>query len=62
VLPVPVGSPLLGHVKPCSEGAEFVSKKPNIVVIPADDAGCGGLGCYGSPVNRTPRFDLHDMG
>ncbi len=30
---------------------------PNVVIIFADDLGYGDLGCYGSPVVRTPNLD-----
>jgi arylsulfatase A-like enzyme len=33
------------------------TKRPNIVIIYADDLGYGDLGCYGSPVIRTPHVD-----
>ncbi|MFN0169977.1 MAG: sulfatase [Bryobacteraceae bacterium] len=32
-------------------------RKPNIVIVFADDLGYGDLACYGSRVNRTPRLD-----
>jgi arylsulfatase A len=33
------------------------SRKPNIVMIYADDLGYGDLGCYGHPTIRTPNLD-----
>ena len=37
--------------------AERADKKPNFVIIFADDLGYGDLGCYGHPTIRTPNLD-----
>lgn len=34
-----------------------ISKRPNIIILLADDLGYGNLECYGSPNIRTPRID-----
>ena len=41
----------------CAQSEPINSDKPNIIFIYADDLGYGDLGCYGSPVNRTPNLD-----
>lgn len=33
------------------------AKRPNVVLIFADDFGYGDLACYGNKLNRTPNFD-----
>lgn len=37
--------------------ASVIGRTPNIVIIFADDLGYGDLGCYGSPVIRSPHLD-----
>jgi len=36
---------------------EVPGRRPNIVLIVADDLGCGSLGCYGSREVNTPNLD-----
>jgi len=38
-------------------GMAAAAPKSNIVIIFTDDLGYGDLGCYGSPVSRTPHLD-----
>src|SRR5947209_1540800 len=42
---------------PCAAPLHAAPRKPNIVLIVADDLGYGELGCYGQKKIRTPRLD-----
>jgi arylsulfatase A len=41
----------------CAVQTHAAAKRPNIIIILADDLGYGDLGCYGSPGIRTPNLD-----
>lgn len=47
----------LGAVVHAAAGVDDAVRRPNIVLIVADDLGYGDLGCYGSATNRTPHID-----
>ena len=49
------GLELLGAAAAAAAAAP--GKRPNIVLIMADDLGYGSLGCYGSTEIRTPKID-----
>jgi len=38
-------------------GPENSPRRPNLVIIYADDLGSGDLGCYGARAIRTPNLD-----
>ena len=40
-----------------SNRSKWTSRKPNFVIIFADDLGYGDLGCFGHPTIRTPNLD-----
>ncbi|MHC4175596.1 MAG: sulfatase family protein, partial [Planctomycetota bacterium] len=41
----------------CRSGSSPIARRPNIVLIMADDLGYGDLGCYGCTDIRTPAVD-----
>ena len=40
-----------------TRAADHADRKPNIILIMADDLGYGELGCYGSRHFKTPHID-----
>jgi arylsulfatase len=52
---VPAGI-LAATALPCFVNAQKKNRKPNIVVIMADDMGYSDIGCYGGEIN-TPNLD-----
>lgn len=48
---------LTGAVACATAGTAQEARRPNIVVIMADDLGYADLGCYGGTIHRTPNID-----
>src|SRR5205809_1040190 len=59
--PIPALTFLLGGCPgagpPCTPGPDAPHALQNIVIILADDLGCGNMGCYGATRVRTPHLD-----
>src|SRR6185503_15707638 len=43
--------------RPVTLGEQVTPRKPNIILIVADDRGYGDLGCYGQTKIKTPNID-----
>jgi len=48
---------LLTGAVSATDKTEFNSRKPNVILIYADDLGGGLLGCYGQQIIKTPNID-----
>ena len=46
-----------GGINTSSSLAASISRKPNFVLIVADDLGYGDIGCFGHKTNKTPHLD-----
>ena len=42
---------------PALTGAQGADRKPNFIIIMADDLGYGDIGCYGNQIIKTPNID-----
>jgi len=51
------GSAVLGFARRTDAAESLPRRKPNLIVILADDLGYGDLGCYGSERNPSPHLD-----
>ncbi|XP_037782088.1 arylsulfatase H-like [Penaeus monodon] len=53
----------LALVSACLTAGETQKRRPNVVILVADDLGIGDLGCYGNTTIKTPNIDrLSDEG